>query len=99
MSLPKNVAVLVKDLDPKELGASTFADKGGCEGARFHSPTPLVLYEVKVGKRKVLLCGACRDNLAVLSNLHNIHDGALPWNVRREFGNQIRALHGEMIGG
>lgn len=73
-----------------------------CEGARFHSPTPLFVQETALvnpewGKRAVpsptaLLCGTCRDNLLVLQALLGAHQGALAWEVRREFGNDIRRL-------
>lgn len=66
------------------------ADDRICEGARFHSPTPLRMYRVTVGEREVWLCGSCKDNLAVLLLLEEKGRDDLPW--RRGFGNQLRAL-------
>lgn len=74
------------------------ADDRMCVGARFHSPQPLLLHEVDLdvwsGRKgeQVFLCATCRDNLSVLQDLLKEHNGILPWKVRREFGNQIRAL-------
>lgn len=70
-----------------------------CEGAKFHSPQPLVLRNVSLnpfdptdGDIDALLCGTCADNLGVLQELFVKMDGDVPWPLRREFGNQIRAL-------
>lgn len=71
-----------------------------CEGAKFHSPHPLVLRDVPPwpGLRVTdesqcfVLCGTCADNLGVLQELYEAYDGDVPWPVRREFGNQIQAL-------
>lgn len=63
-----------------------------CEGAKFHSPSPLLLHEIELADdRKVILCGVCRDNLDVLRSLMIVRP-TLPWAVRREFGNRLRAL-------
>lgn len=99
MALPKRLGVLLDDLDPKDFGGQMFAGAAECEGAKFHSPNPLVLREVKIGKRKAVLCSTCAENLHILAALHEQNDGFLPWETRREFGNQIRALHKEMTGG
>lgn len=74
-----------------------FARESECVGARFHSPTPLVLRDVWLSPdegagESVLLCGTCADNLGVLQALLVKHDGEVPWPVRREFGNLVRAL-------
>jgi hypothetical protein len=56
-----------------------------------------VLYAVdgenarKTGE-SVFLCGTCAANLTVLLRLMAASSGELPWEVRREFGNTIRAL-------
>ena len=73
-----------------------------CEGARFHSPTPLFVQETALvsedwgrpnaASPTAMLCGTCRDNLAVLQAMLGAHNGALSWEVRREFGNDIRRL-------
>jgi hypothetical protein len=38
------------------------------------------------------LCGVCADNLYLLQQMWHAADGRLPWEVRREFGNDLRAL-------
>jgi hypothetical protein len=64
---------------------------GLCEGAKFHSPQVLRLHRVDIGiGREVLLCGTCRDNVAVLMLLERTGRDDVPW--RRGFGNQLRAL-------
>jgi hypothetical protein len=69
-----------------------------CTGAKFHSPSPLVLREVDLvpwdpkAKEIVWLCGTCADNLLVLQHLLEANDGEMDWATRREFGNQVRAL-------
>lgn len=75
----------------QRLGAY-LADEGRvCEGAKFHSPNPLVLHEVRLpGGREVLLCGTCRDQLRVLHLLGPNPD----WSVARCFGNRVRLLLG-----
>lgn len=74
-----------------------------CEGSKFHTPTPMVvdsypLVPATWGPLRVLpsqtvwLCGTCRDNLTLLQQIWVSLDGDVPWLVRREFGNTIRAL-------
>jgi hypothetical protein len=62
-----------------------------CQGAKFHSPTPLVVHAVTVSGRE-WLCATCRDNLAVFRHLLAEAGGSLPWPVARCFGNRLRAL-------
>ena len=38
------------------------------------------------------LCGTCADNLTTYRVLMAASNGRLPWEIRREFGNLIRAL-------
>ena len=69
------------------------ADGIECEGARYHSPNPLILHRIEVEDGDVvLLCGTCRDNLDVFDRLMRSQEGELAWPVRREFGNLIRAI-------
>lgn len=70
-----------------------------CEGARHHSPTPLLVTHIDLAEEfgsttqaKAWLCGTCHDNLRVYQHLLEAHEGVLDWGVRREFGNLIRAL-------
>jgi hypothetical protein len=75
---------------------------GDCEGARFHSPKPLFVQAtalvspewgaVPEGAPEALLCGTCRDNLLLLQRLIGEYGAGLSWEVRREFGNDIRRL-------
>lgn len=83
------------------------ADDQQCEGAKFHSPTPLFVHDVRlvpynwlhelhinpgVAPAAVWLCGTCKDNLAILQQIYKATNGDVPWPVRREFGNELRAL-------
>lgn len=64
-----------------------------CEGAKYHSPTPLVVEPVLLSATMtVMLCGTCRDNVGTFLALMTASNGSLPWEVRREFGNLIRSL-------
>lgn len=64
-----------------------------CQGAKYHSPNPLLVEEVDLPSGEtVTLCGTCVDNLRVLQAVMDHHDGEAPWPLRREFGNQIRAI-------
>jgi hypothetical protein len=79
-------------------------DNTSCEGSKFHSPTPLFVSPVRLVPEqwsaqvsaqvspRVSLCGTCRDNLAILQQIMFSRNGQVPWQVRREFGNTIRAL-------
>lgn len=85
MPLPYHIkkALLAKGEEPLE---------AECEAAKFHSPTPLLVYKRRVGERTAIICGTCEDNLTVYLKLLEANDGELPWEVRREFGNLLRAL-------
>ena len=102
MSFPQQLAsVLDKDDRPAPIGMvvtdePVYAREGACAGAKFHSPQPLVLHTVPMypghASPGVMLCGTCADNLSVLQRLMADYDGDVPWPIRREFGNWIRAL-------
>lgn len=63
-----------------------------CEGAKFHSPSPIVLHEVDLPDGRIVpLCGVCRDNLTILQRLIEAQPD-LPWATQREFGNKLRSL-------
>lgn len=84
------------------------ADDFACEGAKYHSPRPLFVSDTSLVSRKwwpedsphatwvmaprAWLCGTCRDNLDILLQMLHTGDGDLAWAIRREFGNEIRAL-------
>lgn len=97
MATPPHIAEALQD---RRLGASLrLAEDDVCIGAKFHSPSPLVLREVdlvpwskKITGETVWLCGTCADNLAALQHIIKTNDGNVPWETRREFGNQVRAL-------
>lgn len=76
-----------------------WADGEPCEGAKYHSPMPLVLHLVSLHptdhtnrSREALLCAVCIDNLRTLQRMQVATDNNIPWTVLREFANQVRAL-------
>lgn len=87
MALPEEIKNLVI-AHSVPTGANWHAE---CEGAKFHSPRPLTTLPIVVGTRVIQLCGTCRDNLTLFLHLWDANDG-LPWNVLREFGNQLRII-------
>ena len=92
MTFPKRVQAALAETDCSVLPGSLALGRE-CVGAKFHSPTPLILNEVEVAPGQVVwLCGTCQANLEVLQHLLVQNDGDLPWPVRREFGNRVRAL-------
>lgn len=74
--------------------------QASCEGAKYHSPTPLVLWRVSLHPKRrydheddaAWLCANCVANLRVLQSLQVAMNGEVPWPIQREFANQIRAL-------
>lgn len=97
MTFPAKVAEALDTIGLDVPAEGWFARQHECTGARFHSPNPLVIRDIWIspdGNRgeSALLCGTCADNLGVLMALLQQYDGDVPWPVRREFGNQIRAL-------
>lgn len=72
---------------------SSRAAEHPCEGAKFHSPSPLVtrLHDV-LG---VWLCPTCEANLECF--VHLATRSPLDWPVLREFGNTIRALGQKLL--
>lgn len=95
MSFPQRVQAALAETDCSGL-PGVLSLEGECEGAKFHSPTPLILHEVALAPSgagtTALLCATCCDNLRVLQHLLTTNAGDVPWVVRREFGNMIRAL-------
>lgn len=96
MATPQHIAEASSTFS-LEVGRRLAGDDA-CQGAKFHSPSPLVLQEVDLVpwsptvSEIVLLCGTCVDNLSVLQDLLAVNEGVLSWAVRREFGNLIRGL-------
>lgn len=91
MTFPRRVREALEQTDHSSLPGAPATDRE-CEGAKFHSPSPLVLHSVEVAGETVHLCGTCRENMEVLRHLLVQNGGDLPWPVRREFGNRVRAL-------
>lgn len=73
-----------------------------CRGAVYHSPAPMTvglcwitpepLRPKDAEEWTAWLCPTCAGNLRVLQDLLVAMEGEVPWPVRREFGNQVRAL-------
>lgn len=63
-----------------------------CVGSKHHSPTPLLVTMTSVADELIPLCGTCAINLRVFGHLMTTSNGSLSWEIRREFGNRIRAL-------
>lgn len=104
MALPKEIARALQEhregMVPRE-GGWYAEGLAACQGSRFHSPQPLVIHDCVIwpdmkitdeDEHIVTLCGVCRDTLCVLQELYAAYDGAVPWPVRREFGNIIRLI-------
>jgi hypothetical protein len=91
MVLPQGIATLLSSVEGLSLPGVPAT--GQCAGSKFHSPTPLLLHEVELPRgTTALVCGTCRDNLQLLTELTRHTEGSLPWTIRREFGNNLRAL-------
>lgn len=67
------------------------ASKHPCEGAKFHSPQPLVTRHWQFGDYQPYLCLNCESKLETLLFLED-ESGGLSWPTLREFGNQIRTI-------
>lgn len=86
----------------RPLGMARLSVNDECVGAKFHSPNPLIVYYEPIvphppwseypEEAYAWLCANCRSNLLVYLELLTDHQGDLEWEVRREFGNRIRAL-------
>lgn len=100
MTFPSILAEHLKTEGTKPPVSSIFSLHAPCTGAKHHSPTPLVVRTVVLDPERrtdvaaptATLCGTCADNVGVLMGLMHHHDGVVPWAVRRDFGNLIRAL-------
>lgn len=64
-----------------------------CVGAKFHSPRPLRVFEIKYGARgqSLWLCGTCRSNMGMFLEVWDATDGEVEWEVQRSFGNMLRS--------
>jgi hypothetical protein len=80
---------------PPQLGSR--AAEHPCEGVKFHSPTPLTTRAyTHHGRTVAWLCPTCTANLECFLHLSHANPDGLPWEMLREFGNQIRA-YGQRI--
>lgn len=103
MAVPPTIKRLIRECGGLDV-PGMLTEVQGCEGAKFHSPQPLLVRQYgldgaalyatddRAATATVWLCGTCAANLTVLLCLLKAHQGDLPWEARREFGNLIRAL-------
>jgi hypothetical protein len=67
------------------------ADNLSCQGAKFHSPRPMILHPFPGADRTTIhLCGTCADNVRLLISLSRVAE--VPWTARRCFGNTVRKV-------
>lgn len=105
MSVPPNVLRLISAVGGLALPGVLAEAPVACEAAKHHSPRPLIVCEYEVRRdglrlietvedtpNTVWLCGTCAANVEVALALFASHDGVLPWQARREFGNLVRAI-------
>lgn len=92
--IPGEVLALLKDTPSAELPGLP-AEVHACQGAKFHSPRPMIVHRFRVdgpsGERVIHLCGTCEDNVRLLMALLKARTD-VPWRVRRCFGNQVRSV-------
>lgn len=65
-----------------------------CQGAKFHSPSPLITRrycETGMDLGELWLCPTCTKNLVCFLHLFN-SELQMDWPLLREFGNSIREL-------
>lgn len=93
--IPGSVLLLIQDTPGAELPGTT-TDQHTCQGAKYHSPTPMIVRPLQLGGEIVYLCGTCTDNVQVLASLLRGRQGDVPWPVRRCFGNLVRGVAGEV---
>lgn len=104
--VPPTIARFIREAGGLALSGALVDNPTACEGAKFHSPRPLLVQEYVVtqvtlvacagvtpqGEQTAWLCGTCADNVRVALALLAAHGGALPWQALREFGNSVRAI-------
>lgn len=106
--LPPHVREYIYTAGPEVTWSMDGTEDRECEGAKHHSPRPLTVKDTSLVRRewwhedypspiwlnapRAYLCGTCRGNLSILLQMLHHAEGDLPWEVRREFGNDIRAL-------
>jgi hypothetical protein len=106
--LPPNVREYIYTSGPEVTWHMPGTEDRYCEGAKHHSPRPLTVDDTYLVLRrwwpedyptavwamapKAYLCGTCQNNLTILLQMLHHADGDLSWEIRREFGNDIRGL-------
>lgn len=101
MVVPRHIAEHIDSMGLRQQGYH-FADEFPCEGAQFHSPVPLVTFQVSLvgptwpdmhdmgnDNPHVYLCGTCRNNLRLYQEMM---ETGMNWPLKREFGNYLRKL-------
>lgn len=106
MSVPPTILSLIRKVNGLPLPGILAESPVACEAAKHHSPRPLTVMEYRVHRAGLepiytvadssddtaWLCGTCADNIRVAIALFAAHEGDLPWQARREFGNLARAI-------
>jgi hypothetical protein len=91
--IPGEVLELIKGTPSLELPGLPAEGDLSCDGARFHSPRPMVVHAFRSAgedAKTIHLCGTCADNVHLLMNLIKV--GKVPWAARRCFGNTVRRV-------
>lgn len=94
------MGTLQSDIGPlishKVLGQGVLAHRN-CEGAKNHSPAPMILYKVSLtpwgdNLEDAWVCSNCRDALMIYQYLLGRYDGNVPRNQFLHFGITLRQL-------
>lgn len=91
--ITREVLQLIQDAPTAALPGIPATHDHDCQGSKFHSPRPMIVHRVEMPQQPgehLYLCGTCRDNYHLLTNLQ--HTTHIPWPTRRCFGNTIRTL-------
>jgi hypothetical protein len=86
--------LLADQLADQPLAPQARASQHPCQVSKFHSPRPLLVARHTYGMRSWWMCGTCAGNLSVYLML--TESGPLPWEVAREFGNEVRRVGNEI---
>jgi hypothetical protein len=79
-------------LTQRQFGQGRITVGRSCQGAKFHSPTPLLVYPRLIGERSVWLCGNCMAALQVYEQVALEHGGQVPTSATRAFANWVRDM-------
>lgn len=108
MSIERIISVLAQGSPSPLPSRVEWLTSSRCEGAKFHSPAPMLIQPIALGSavarlvlgqpvvssgaETVYLCSTCRDNLTVYLCVLYAHSGSTPDSVRRDFGNLTRSM-------